>query len=367
MGIFDSPFAWICYYFLANLGLTIHNKWVLSQLHFDFPWLLTAIHIGVSGLGAFVTLIRTKTISAPLNARETIKLVLFSLLYTINIAISNVSLNYVSLSFHQIARSMTPFFTVLIELLWFTKFQKMVTYLSLLPVVIGVIFSTIGESKAINFDSYGCILTFIGVFLSALKGIATNRMMSGNLKLHPLELLHRLAPLAFVQCIIYAYCFGEIDNLKIFLFGGSDSISFGTKNPQERTALLMKLVFNGLLAFWLNYVSFTANKKTSALSMTVAGNCKQAFSIILAIYIFATPVSAFSGVGIFITLLGGAWYSNHNSPMPEDDSLHSLENMPPDYRELVQLAVKDVENMYSHSLEPHALFQLAEFGQQGMP
>ncbi|EPZ30932.1 DUF250 domain-containing protein [Rozella allomycis CSF55] len=158
-----------------------------------------------------------------------------------------------------------------------------------------------GESKAINFDSYGCILTFIGVFLSALKGIATNRMMSGNLKLHPLELLHRLAPLAFVQCIIYAYCFGEIDNLKIFLFGGSDSISFGTKNPQERTVLLMKLVFNGLLAFWLNYVSFTANKKTSALSMTVAGNCKQAFSIILAIYIFATPVSAISGVG-------GAWY-----------------------------------------------------------
>lgn len=32
------------------------------------------------------------------------------------------------------------------------------------------------------------------------------------------------------------------------------------------------LVFNGVIAFFLNIVSFTANKKTSALTMTVAAN-----------------------------------------------------------------------------------------------
>ena len=88
------------------------------------------------------------------------------------------------------------------------------------------------------------------------------------------------------------------------------------------TKLHLALLFNGLLAFMLNYVSFTANKRTSALSMTVAGNVKQAMSIGLSVFLYSYVVSFLNGIGkhhpssLFLhyfrdygTLIGGAWYS----------------------------------------------------------
>ena len=50
-------------------------------------------------------------------------------------------------------------------------------------------------------------------------------------------------------------------------------------------------------------------KMVEPLTMTIAGNTKQVVTIILSIYIFNTVISEFNMVGIFITLLGGAYYS----------------------------------------------------------
>ena len=227
-------------------------------------------------------------------------MVLCSFLYTVNIAISNVSLNFVSLAFHQIVRSSTPFFTVMLEMLILQKFHTSVLYFSLIPVVGGVVISTLGDYKsAVDFNALGVFLTVLGVLLSALKTIVTNMMMSGHgkISLHPLDLLHKLAPLAFLQCIIYAFYFGEMSGAHRFV-----------TSPKNSSAMV-SIFFNGLMAFWLNWVSFTANKKTSALTMTVAGNVKQAMSIILAIHIFNTVVGPLNILGIFVTLAGGAWYS----------------------------------------------------------
>ena len=135
-----SEALWIFLYFLANLTLTIHNKWVLQKLHFTFPWLLTAIHIGVSGAGSYV-LCQMFTIGEDGRKRsltqvEWAKLLGFSILYAINIAISNVSLNYVSLAFHQIVRSSTPAVTLLMEYVFFGKRQSYLVVLSLIPVTL---------------------------------------------------------------------------------------------------------------------------------------------------------------------------------------------------------------------------------------
>lgn len=87
----------------------------------------------------------------------------------------------------------------------------------------------------------------------------TNRIQVGRLKLHPLDLLVRMSPLAFMQCVICAWYSGELERVRIY---GATEMT-----QRKATALLM----NGVIAFGLNVVSFTANKKTSALTMTVAG------------------------------------------------------------------------------------------------
>ncbi|KAK9382936.1 triose-phosphate transporter family-domain-containing protein [Kockiozyma suomiensis] len=287
-----TKYIWLAVYFFFNLALTLYNKAVLGN--FPFPYVLTGIHTLCGTLGCLYFYFRGAFTLTPLSDRENFTLFLFSLLYTINIAISNVSLNLVTVPFHQIVRAMTPLFTVLIYVIGFRKVYSVMTYVSLVPVVAGVGFATAGDYY---FTAMGFILTLLGAFLAALKTVATNRVQTGRLKLSPLELLFRMSPLAFLQCIVYAYFTGEISGLREYWPISMDS------------TMMIKLILNGAIAFGLNVVSFTANKKTGALTMTVAANVKQILTIVLAILFFHLAVTPMNAIGIILTLAGGAWYA----------------------------------------------------------
>ena len=171
--------------------------------------------------------------------------------------------------------------------------------LSLIPVILGVALALVSTKLFDDFQSdalvihrtygdyyftlWGLILTLLGTFLAALKTIFTNVLQSspsstttlGNSKpkslfatlnlvpprlaMHPLDLLTRMCPLAFIQCVFYAWISGELKNVRDW--SAHEMTWFGAAG----------LLMNGCIAFGLNIVSFTANKKAGALSMTVAG------------------------------------------------------------------------------------------------
>lgn len=82
---------------------------------------------------------------------------------------------------------------------------------------------------------------------------------------------------------------------------------FGATEMTKGKAI--QLAVNGAIAFGLNVVSFTANKKTSALTMTVAANVKQVLTTVLAVVVFHTVINPVNLFGITLTLIGGAWYA----------------------------------------------------------
>lgn len=92
--IWDSSPAWLAYYFLANLGLTLYNKLLMDR--FPFPWALTGIHALCGALGAFVCYRYKMYELQQLSLQENLVLVAFSTLYTVNIAVSNISLGLVT-------------------------------------------------------------------------------------------------------------------------------------------------------------------------------------------------------------------------------------------------------------------------------
>ncbi|KAJ3105460.1 Kinesin-like protein kif19 [Phlyctochytrium planicorne] len=284
---------------------------------------------------------------------DLITILLFSMLYTVNIGVSNVSLSMVSLPFHQVVRSTNPAITLALERLLFGK-----------KVITGVALATLGEYE---FSMPGLLMTLLGVLLSSLKGICTNRLLVGTLKLHPLDLLWRMSGLASMQCMLVSVWSGEYsaflkfarslgsataaaipkhrrtlvhatvallhtnstlnstvpnDNLTAIgpMLENSTAIMQGplpAPMAAAATASIMKitaftlfaaLFVNGLLAFFLNFVSFVANRRVGALSMTVAGNVKQSMTIGLSVWIFGYVISGLNGIGILLTLIGGAWY-----------------------------------------------------------
>ena len=160
-------------------------------------------------------------------------------------------------------------------------------------VILGVCLATYGDYY---FTAWGFILTLSGTVLAALKTLATHEIQTASivarpikthprlyclrtpfgaatislaslprfrrhrLQLHPLDLLTRLSRLAAVQCVIYAYFFGEIDYVRQ---------RYSRSNATRQIILLSG---NGIIACALNIVSFEANRRSGALTMGVAGH-----------------------------------------------------------------------------------------------
>ncbi|KAK9898335.1 TPT-domain-containing protein [Cystobasidium minutum MCA 4210] len=292
---YDSGTYWLTLYFFFNLSLTLYNKFALVS--FPFPFSLTCIHSLTAFLGSYFCYQRGYfTRVQSLGMRETLILVAFSSLYTVNIAVSNLSLNLVTVPLHQVVRSTTPLFTIVMSICLFGKSYLFETYLSLIPVVIGVCLATYGDYSG---TPWGVCLTLFGAWLASVKGIATNRILVGRLKFHPLDLLLRMSPLAFAQCLAFSYASGEMGEIynRTFITGTLTKTQW------------FSLGINGALAFGLNLVSFTANKKTGALTMSVAANVKQVLTIVLAVVLFNLTINGVNLIGISLTIAGGAYYS----------------------------------------------------------
>ncbi|KAL6306973.1 triose-phosphate transporter family-domain-containing protein [Sparassis latifolia] len=271
--VFDYQASWLALYFAFNLGLTLYNKLVLGHL----------------------------------------ALAVFSVLFAVNIAVSNISLELVTVPFHQVVRAATPIFTTGLSILLFgTQFSRM-KILTLVPVMAGVALATYGDYY---FTLWGFCLTLLGTFLAALKTIYTNVVQSTpmkpsppsvpvpflqfllppRLRLHSLDLLTRMAPLACAECVFAAYLTGELS-------GARQCIA------RDGAKGLSILLGNACIAFGLNVVSLSANKRVGALNMTVAANIKQVLTILCAVLIFNLTITATNATGILITLAGGAWYA----------------------------------------------------------
>ncbi|KAF1838433.1 TPT-domain-containing protein [Decorospora gaudefroyi] len=281
-------------YFLFNLSLTFYNKAVMGS--FPFPWLLTAVHTGSAALGSLIFLWCGHFTLTRLSAREHLAHYLFSLLFTLNIAMSNLSLAMVSVPFHQIMRATCPLFTILIYRVIFSKRYPLITYASIVPVIVGVGLATFGDYY---FTPLGFTLTLFGVVLAAIKTVVTNRLMTGRLRLPALELLLRMGPLAAIQSLMYSLTIGEFSEFLTFVRAGSMTM--------ERIAAVSG---NGLLAFALNIASFETNKLAGALTLTICANLKQCLTIVLGMVFWNVPVSAVNGAGILLALVGAAWYSS---------------------------------------------------------
>lgn len=91
---FNTQGFWLALYFFFNLSLTLYNKVVL--VHFPYPYTVTALHALCGAIGGWSLLAQGLFVQKRLTTSDNIALVMFSVLYAMNIAISNVSLTLVT-------------------------------------------------------------------------------------------------------------------------------------------------------------------------------------------------------------------------------------------------------------------------------
>lgn len=136
------------------------------HIQFPYPWVLTTLHSTSTTTGCLFLLSTGHFSLTHLTSREHTTLLLFSTLFTLNIAASSLSLSIISLALHQALRSTGPIATVLIQWLLYGKRYDRHVYLSLFGMSVGIVLATAGDYEC---TLAGFLVTMLGVLLATLK------------------------------------------------------------------------------------------------------------------------------------------------------------------------------------------------------
>ncbi|KAJ0390520.1 hypothetical protein ATCC90586_011013 [Pythium insidiosum] len=242
---------WLSMWFVQNIGVTFWNKKALTALR--LPVTLTFVHMVCNSLGAFLYIHVYKGVERkPLAPEQQSLMVSFSLVFVSNIVTGNWSLGLVSITFNQVMRALVPGVVVVLSMLVLGKRYSTERKASLVPVAYGVYLTCSGDNSA---TVLGFVITVVAVVLAGLKAVLSNKFLSGELKLHPVDLILHQAPLSALWCLLAMFCTGEWSVLM--------------QHWDDLPALSVWYLITGAVSFFLNVTSFYANKVTSAVTLSV--------------------------------------------------------------------------------------------------
>ena len=232
-------------------------------------------------------------LSAARVRSQRLRLLAYTSLFCINILMGNVAVGLLTVSFLATVRSATPLVSVAVTALVLHKQYSQRLVASLVPLAVGVIMATYTEQ---SLSLAGLAVSFLLVLLSVVKGVATNVLLSGNFAIHPMFLLYKAAPVAGGMMLVAALMAdGEMARFAALLGSGP--------------ATLGLVLANAVCAFGVNVASFSSNRDSGPVAVTVMGNVKQVLMIYISFHFFHSQISSWNAAGITITLVGAALYS----------------------------------------------------------
>jgi solute carrier family 35, member E3 len=284
-------------WFSLSCSIAILNKLIFLRLEFVFPVTLTAYHMFAQSVQAYVVLRFTKLVDTewsnlPKEVYRRSVLPVASIM-CIEVVFNNMGLRYIPVSFVQTLRSLTPLCAALCARLVLKKKLSSRASLSLVPITIGVSLSTYEE---LSFHMGGFCVTILSCFLTAGKLALTSELMVGVAKIDPVSALLYMCPIGFVIASPIAFLLEGRALFQWIEINGGSSLSFCI------------VLSSALFAFALNLSIFFLLRRTSAVTVAVAGNFKVAVTVLLSVVIFRNPLSHLGWVGCGIALVGCTSY-----------------------------------------------------------
>ncbi|CAH0517611.1 unnamed protein product [Peronospora belbahrii] len=281
---------WLTMWFLQNISVTFWNKKALSALH--LPVTLTFVHMVCNTMGACLYIHIYKGIERQaLKPQQQKLMVYFSFIFVSNIITGNWSLGLVSISFNQVLRALVPAVVVVLSMLLLHKTYSLKRKVSLLPVAFGVYLACTGDN---SYTVLGFVITVLAVIFAGLKVVLSNKFLTGDLKMHPVDLILHQAPMSACWCLVTMFLTGEVKTI--------------INNWETVPSASFWFILTGIISFVLNVTSFMANKVTSPVTLCVCGNMKQVVVIVMSILINHDVITVQKAIGIVVVSIGGATY-----------------------------------------------------------
>ncbi|OQR68402.1 solute carrier family 35 member E1-like [Tropilaelaps mercedesae] len=207
---------------------------------------------------------------------------------------SHVSLWKVPVSYAHTVKATMPLFTVILSRIILGQSQTFSVYLSLLPIISGVIIATVTE---ISFDMIGLIAALSSTIVFALQNIYTKKVMRES-GVHHLRLLHILARLALLIC------------LPLWLALDVPRLVRNRELTRHADFITIVLLFvDGFLNFAQNLVAFTMLNMLSPLTYSVCNAAKRICIISFSLLMLHNPVTAANVFGMTLAIFGVLLYN----------------------------------------------------------
>jgi len=134
----------VTFWYSSNIGVLLLNKYLLTNHGFKFPIFLTMCHMIACALFSYIAIAWLKIV--PLQTIRSrvqfFKICALSFIFCGSVVCGNISLRFLPVSFNQAIGATTPFFTAVFAYLMTFKKEGFVTYVTLVPVVTGVVIAS---------------------------------------------------------------------------------------------------------------------------------------------------------------------------------------------------------------------------------
>ncbi|KAE8440380.1 hypothetical protein EG329_008184 [Mollisiaceae sp. DMI_Dod_QoI] len=210
-------------------------------------------------------------------------------------------------------KGLSPLFTVLAYRLIFDIRYPVATYISLIPLTLGVMLACSAEFRG-NLVGIFCALLAALIFVT--QNIFSKRLFneaalaeaSGlqSRRLDKLNLLCYSSGLAFLLTAPYWFWSEGFTLLGDFLHDGSLDLAKGKPSMPafDHGRLALEFVFNGTFHFGQNIIAFILLSMVSPVTYSVASLIKRVFVVVIAIIWFQNTTTKIQGFGIALTFFG---------------------------------------------------------------
>lgn len=220
-------------------------------------------------------------------------------------------------------KGLSPLFTVLAYRLIFDIRYPSSTYMSLIPLTLGVMLACSGNQ---TFDGQllGVFYALLAALIFVTQNIFSKRLFNEaaiaeaeglgakSRKLDKLTLLCYSSGLAFVLTFPIWFWTDGLTMLRDFLHDGSIDLSERAESL-DHGRLMLEFVFNGTFHFGQNILAFVLLSLVSPVTYSVASLLKRVFVISVTLIWFRSPTTYIQGVGIFLTFTGLYLYDRSNA------------------------------------------------------
>ncbi|KAF4980069.1 hypothetical protein FZEAL_3850 [Fusarium zealandicum] len=249
--------------------------------------------------------------------------------------LSSTATSKIPVSLVHTIKGLSPLFTVFAYRFVYDIRYPKATYLSLIPLTIGVMLACSGKT------TYGGELIGVLHALFATMIFVTQNIFSKKLfneaakseadspngvpkKLDKLNLLCYSSGMAFVLTMPIWFWSEGFTLVKDFYQEGSIDLN-EQPNSMDHGRLTLEFIFNGVFHFGQNILAFVLLSIVSPVTYSVASLIKRVFVIMLAIIWFRNPTTPIQAVGIALTFMGLYLYDRTSQSNKADRKAQMME------------------------------------------